>query len=626
MAPMRHYHGPVERPGPVGSRLRALPRDLARRTTLRVRPVHRFAKPKGGLEHASPKDDMKTLHISSTLSLPLDALMKRHFIVGQSSSGKTSDAVVMFEEYSKANQQVVVLDSTGVWWGLRSSLDGKGDGLPVFVLGGEHGDMPLEPTAGAIVAEFVVKSGHSFVLDLSLMRKSQASLFVMEFADRLYDAKAQDHSPLHLMVDEADLYAPETPTEAKIGKPLFEAMDNIARRGRSRGLASTWITQRPQVISKSIISQADVLHVFRLSHPLDRGALNGWVRGNATKEEITTFETEITQLEMGDCFIWSPQWLKLFKRIHIRQRETFDSSATPEVGAIAAKPKVFTKVDVADLQSQILSTIEVAKAEDPAFLRARIGELEKKLKDRPPKPSVPKMLRDAIADAARGARGLSDALGAALAEADSAGFLDEFAPTATPPAKASPRHEPLIVKSSTLIRQEVAAPRRAAPVATNGAIKLRAGERRILEVLARHHPTKLTRSQLGALTGIKGGGSTMGTYRGVLVRHGLIDVAGELVALTSTGLAMTGSAKRKPMTRAEIVDIWKSALRAGERNMLDAIISTGEMTRDELGEVAGIDPEGSTFGTYLGVLKRNELVLVDGSKVRLGDALSRASR
>jgi hypothetical protein len=465
-------------------------------------------------------------------SLPLDALMKRHFIVGQSGSGKTSDAVVMFEEYVLANQQVIAIDSTGVWWGLRSSLDGRTDGLDVFILGGEHRDMPLEPTAGALVAEFIVKTEHSFVLDLSLMRKAQASLFMLQFCERLYEAKATNKAPLHLMVDEADLYAPETPSEKGSGKLLLEAMDNLARRGRARGVGTTFITQRPQVINKSIIAQADVLHVFRLSHPLARKALDGWLRGNATGEEIATFTDEIASLEMGDCFIWSPQWRKLFRRIHVRQRETFDSSATPEVGMPAARPKVVTKVDIAGLKSQLLTTIEIAKAEDPAFLRARVAELEAQLAKA--KPVVPAALLGAVSDAIRGARGLSDALVAALAGVEQAGARV----AETNVVHIGAPH--IIVNGDASPKAVAKALNRAVRAAVMSAdhedeVKLRAGERRILDVLARHYPEAMTRARLGPLVGIAGRGTTMTTYLGVLSRAKLVEKDGPIWSLTEKG-------------------------------------------------------------------------------------------
>jgi hypothetical protein len=46
----------------------------------------------------------------------------------------------MVEEFLKAGVHVVVVDPVGVWWGLRASADGQREGLPIVVLGGEHGD------------------------------------------------------------------------------------------------------------------------------------------------------------------------------------------------------------------------------------------------------------------------------------------------------------------------------------------------------------------------------------------------------------------------------------------------------------------------------------------------------
>jgi hypothetical protein len=37
-----------------------------------------------------------------------------------------------------------MVDSVGVWWGLHSSADGQHEGLPMVVMGGEHGDVPLD--------------------------------------------------------------------------------------------------------------------------------------------------------------------------------------------------------------------------------------------------------------------------------------------------------------------------------------------------------------------------------------------------------------------------------------------------------------------------------------------------
>ena len=175
---------------------------------------------------------------------------------------------------------------------------------------------------------------------------------------------------------------------------------------------------------------------------------------------------------------------------------------------------------------------------------------------------------------------------------------------------------------------EAPAPRRAPrvpkPAATKGDGQLRAGERRILEVVARHHPTRLTRTQLATLAGFSPTGGTYQTYLSTLRRNEFVeeDRAGLLV--TNAGIRASGFGAPRPMTRAEILERWRGTLRAGERTMLDMVLEHGPVERAELGRLAGLEPSAGTFGTYLSVLKRNGLVDVDGRTVRVGKALSEA--
>jgi DNA-binding IclR family transcriptional regulator len=64
--------------------------------------------------------------------------------------------------------------------------------------------------------------------------------------------------------------------------------------------------------------------------------------------------------------------------------------------------------------------------------------------------------------------------------------------------------------------------------------------------------------------------------------------------------------------------MWRSVLRAGERKMLDALVAAypNTLTREELGGRTGYAPNGGTFTTYLGTLRRNDLVEVNGDTVR----------
>jgi DNA-binding IclR family transcriptional regulator len=64
-------------------------------------------------------------------------------------------------------------------------------------------------------------------------------------------------------------------------------------------------------------------------------------------------------------------------------------------------------------------------------------------------------------------------------------------------------------------------------------------------------------------------------------------------------------------------------LRAGAVRMLDALIDEhpSGLTRDQLGERAGISTAGGTFSTYLGELTRNGLAERNGEVIFATDIL-----
>jgi DNA helicase HerA-like ATPase len=153
-----------------------------------------------------------TLQISNDLQLPAEAVTETFAILAKRGAGKTYTAAVMVEELLQAGLQVVVVDPVGVWWGLRSSADGQQEGLPIVIIGGEHGDVPHEVGAGEIIADLVVDEGLSVALDLSHLRKGEQTRFMMEFAEQLYHKNRQ---PLHLVLDEADAFAPQRPMKGQ---------------------------------------------------------------------------------------------------------------------------------------------------------------------------------------------------------------------------------------------------------------------------------------------------------------------------------------------------------------------------------------------------------------------------
>ncbi len=329
----------------------------------------------------------KTLKLAAGLSLPLDFVTKTAAILAQRRKGKTYAASVIAEEMVAAKQPFVALDPTGAWWGLRASADGTQAGLPVVILGGQHGDVKLERTAGRLVADLVVDQPGYYVIDFSLFESGEAERqFAVDFAERLYRAKGQPDKdfPLHLFVDEADRFVPQALRKGsnETSARLLGAFEAIIRRGGLRGIGTTLISQRAAVVNKNVLEMLDILFVLRTIGPNDQNAIDGYIKAHGTDVERTTMMGSLASLGIGEAWVWEPgAEPPLFQRVQIRTRRTFNSSATPKAGeAKRQEPRQLAAVDLEVLNTRMAETIERAKADDPKELRKQIARLETEIK------------------------------------------------------------------------------------------------------------------------------------------------------------------------------------------------------------------------------------------------------
>src|SRR5437016_1325037 len=138
--------------------------------------------------HKSMKSALK---IAAGLSLPPEIVTETVAVLAKRRVGKSYTMRRIVEQLLEARQQVVIVDPKGDQWGIRSSADGTKPGFPVVILGGEHGDVPLEVNSGEVVAKLVVEERVSILLDLSVFRKHEMATFMTAFLENLYRLKAQ---------------------------------------------------------------------------------------------------------------------------------------------------------------------------------------------------------------------------------------------------------------------------------------------------------------------------------------------------------------------------------------------------------------------------------------------------
>lgn len=325
---------------------------------------------------------MKTLAIAKDLKLPLDVVTQTIAILAKRRAGKSYTMRRLVEQLFKAGQQVVLVDPKGDQWGVRFAADGKAEGLPIIILGGERGDVKLEAGAGEVVAKLVVEERVSVVLDLSLFRKHEVATFMTAFMENLYRLKAREvyRTPVMLVIDEADAIAPQKPQKGE--ERMLGAAEDIVRRGGQRGIGCVLVSQRSAVLNKNVLTQAQMLVVLRTIAPQDLAAMKAWIDVHGDEEQGRTLMASLPSLDIGDAWFWSPGWptaAGLFQRSRVLPIETFDSGKSPEPGAKPVEPKKAADVDLKALQRQMAATIEKQKADDPRELKKQLAELRRQV-------------------------------------------------------------------------------------------------------------------------------------------------------------------------------------------------------------------------------------------------------
>jgi hypothetical protein len=587
---------------------------------------------------------MTKLHLSPDLVLPLEAATRRLAILAMSGAGKSNVAVVLAEQMFAAGIPWVAIDPKGDWWGVRSSKDGKGPGLPIAILGGLHGDVPLEPTSGKMIADMIVEQRLTCVLDISEFEDRQKQWgFLIDLGETLLRKNRQ---VLHLFLEEADEYLPQRTTDRGNLLKCLGVWMRVVKRGRFRGIGSTQITQRNASLNKDTLYQAEALIAMRAAGKADRDAVKGWVEHHSSSAEIVS---SLPTLADGEAWVSSPAWLKLTKRVQFNRRHTFDSGSTPVLLKGKTAPATLADIDLDKLRTRMAASIEKAKADDPVELRRTIATKDREIVALKKQVGTAKPVVDegAVAkavDRARTewARGLKRLVGKDLARLSGAidtlkplaGRLDsmladvvtaylaldgtlspngELAPavfTSAIPAVPTVRSldeatrfvrtPPGVLKAAEGVAEEVFPP----AVHVDGS--LAPGAQKLLNAaakLASVNITSPTRGQVAAIAGVSPTSSTTDKHFGFLVKNGFFagDGAGG-VQLTASGKAAAALVESPPSLE-EYVAEWQQLLgSSSERKLYDAMVGRAPpnpslstpIRRAALAELAGISSTSST--------------------------------
>lgn len=561
------------------------------------------------------------IEVADGLTLPDDAASQVFAFLGRRGSGKTYACGRMVEQLHDAGAQIVVLDPVGVWYGLRLAADGVSPGIPIPVFGGQHGDIPLEATAGKVVAELVASKGLSVVLDVSEFTGADQRRFVAAFASELLHAKKRHKSALMVVWEEAQEFAPQM-ARGDVAS-MLGAVEKLVKLGRNFGVGTTLVTQRPQAVNKDVLNQAECLFAFQMTGPQERKAIDGWVQEKGADRSVIG---ELPGLPVGTALVWSPQWLQTFGRFKVLPKRTFDASATP--GAATVKAAALGEIDLGEVQAAMKATIEKVKADDPRELRRKVQALEAELRglsqattqaqevrvERVEVPVLPDAQVERLSE-------LVDALsGVGMRLIDTAGELKAAIHQARPQSvETTPIKSAPVRQTSPVPEVPKPAYKASGQVAATD-VRLSKAERSILIVLAQY-PAGRTKNQVAVLTGYAVNGGGFNNAVSSLSTKGLLLRSANGLQATDAGFDALGNDWEPLPTGPALLAYWYGQLSKAERLCLEALASVWPrtLTKQEVAERAGYEANGGGFNNALSRLRTLELIEGRG-EIKASDA------
>lgn len=269
----------------------------------------------------------RALNVAPLFSVPLDdykATGERDAILASSGMGKSYLTGVLMEETIENNSLLCVIDPEGEHFTLAERY-------PMMIIGGEQANLPLEEEAIDLYVDTMLKMGLSAVFDLSEYIDDEQQHLYGLIADKIFQAEQKYRRKVRLVVEEAQIYAPQKTMGGGVAKgkgknakmdPLV-ASQKIAKRGRKRAIDSLWATQRPASLSKDILSQCNRFWFGGITSELDYKAIRPFLN------EAGISFTEVKNLNPGEFFFYSKGYTK---KIKVRKRHCKHAGATPEAG------------------------------------------------------------------------------------------------------------------------------------------------------------------------------------------------------------------------------------------------------------------------------------------------------
>lgn len=261
----------------------------------------------------------------------------RTCVIGSSGSGKSYAVGVICEELCKAGVPFAIIDVEGEYSGLKEKFEA------VWVGDDEGCDLFWSKKLDLKRLASYAPDCPPIIFDLT--EASRAKEKVNEFLIALYTVISRRRTPYLLILEEADRFSPQS------GGERLPIIDEIARRGRKRGLGLMLCTQRPSLVDKNVLSQCSNQLIGKL---VIKNDLNSVSQFFSSREQASA----LTALQPGEFYALGG-FLPEPCKVKIRARETRHGGVTPKLGKVEVEPSIERLLESLQENNPVLARTEI---------------------------------------------------------------------------------------------------------------------------------------------------------------------------------------------------------------------------------------------------------------------------
>lgn len=293
------------------------------------------------------------------LSIDLKSLIVSRMLIVANSGGGKSHAIRKLAEVTHGHVQQIIIDTEGEFASLREKFD-------YVIAAAQGGDALAHPKTAKLLAERLLETGVSAIIDIYELKPHERHAFVRIFLESMVNAPKNLWHPVLVVLDEAHVYAPEKEQSEASG-----AVADIATRGRKRGFCLVVATQRLAKLSKDVAAELKnkLIGGMTLDVDVKRAAAD---LGMTPKDAVPL----LRNLEAGHFYAFGPSIGREVREVHVGPV----SSSHPKAGS-----KVFQVPKPTDAILAVLPKLAdlpkeaEEKAKTETDLRRELADAKRKL-------------------------------------------------------------------------------------------------------------------------------------------------------------------------------------------------------------------------------------------------------